>query len=344
MNILIKSYNRPYLLHFTLKSIYENIVGDYNVTIVDDGTPDVYLKKLNDEFPNVEIIKSIYYEEKSTIIRNYENSKPASSYVKLPHSDWNKVVNSFASDYFLILEDDQFVVKKIDLDNLQGIINNNNLQFLQFNILNKKSFSFPVKEHLGGVYIYDSKSFLCKIKKFNFLFQPSDFYKPIIKIFKKLKFKYFKLNFNNDIVDLYNVYIISGVIYKLKYWNICVGNAKDELNENQQLSCAVNYSLKNKGELYFGITKESHVKTTFNNTSLGDNRGVNFDTTLFNILMNKLWYKNDLSYFNETDSELNVNGVVNYLKKENNPDCNPREWLKYTQLFENCYKDQGYDL
>ena len=206
MNILIKSYNRPYLLHFTLKSIYENIVGDYNVTIVDDGTPDVYLKKLNDEFPNVEIIKSIYYEEKSTIIRNYENSKPASSYVKLPHSDWNKVVNSFASDYFLILEDDQFVVKKIDLDNLQGIINNNNLQFLQFNILNKKSFSFPVKEHLGGVYIYDSKSFLCKIKKFNFLFQPSDFYKPIIKIFKKLKFKYFKLNFNNDIVDLYNVY------------------------------------------------------------------------------------------------------------------------------------------
>lgn len=344
MDILIKSYNRPYLLSFTIKSIYKNIVGDFSITIVDDGTPDIYLKKLIDEFPEIKIIKTIYHNEKSSGIENYEIIRPVWNYVKLPHTDWNKVVNSFAFDYFLILEDDQFVIKKIDLIKIQKIINDYNLQFLNFNILNKKSFNFPIKKQLNDIYIYDSKSFIGIIKKFKFLFRPSDFYKPIIKILKKLKIKYFKLSFNKDIVDLYNIYIISGVIYKLEYWNVCVGSAKDELNENHQLLCAANYNIQNKGKLNFGISKEPHVKTSFSNTSLGENRGVNFDTTLFNILMNKLWYKNDLSYFDENNYNVNVNRIINYLNDENNPNCNSNEWLKYTQVFENCYKDQGYDL
>ena len=187
MNILIKSYNRPYLLYFTLNSIYKNIVGDYKITIVDDGTPDIYLKKLKDEFPNVQIKKTIYHTEKSAIIENYERNKSDNTYVKLPHFDWNKVVNSFTFDYFFVMEDDQFVVKKIDLNALQKVIKNNNLQFLQFNILNKKRFSFPVKEQ-NDIYVYDSKFFIKKIKKFNFLYQPSNFYKPIIKIFLIVRF------------------------------------------------------------------------------------------------------------------------------------------------------------
>ncbi len=297
-----------------------------------------------DEFSAVKIIKTIYHDEKSSVIENYERIKPDSNYLKLPHADWNKVVNSFTFDYFLILEDDQFIIKKIDLNQIQKIINDCNLQFLNFNILNKKKFSFQVKEQLNGIYIYDSKSFMNKIKKFNFLFQPSNFHRPIIKILKKLKFKYFKLNFNNDIVDLYDIYIISGVIYKLKYWNICVGSARDELNENHQLLCAANYNIKNKGKLNFGITKEPHIKTSFSSTSLGDNRGVNFDNTLFNILINKLWFRNDLSYFDENNYNLNINSTINYLNNENNPNCNADEWLKYSQVFENCYKNQGYDL
>ena len=344
MDLLIKSYNRPYLLYFTLKSIYENIVGDFNITIVDDGTPDFYLKKLKNEFPDIKIVKTVYYYEKSAILENYKLNKPDYNYLKLPHDDWNKVVNSFASDYFLVLEDDQFVIKKIDLNKIQKIINDCNLQFLNFNILNKKKFSFQVKEQLNSIYIYDSKSFMNKIKKFNFLFQPSNFHRPIIKILKKLKFKYFKLNFNKDIVDLYDIYIISGVIYNLKYWNICVGTARDELNENHQLLCAAKYNIENKGKLNFGMTKEPHIKTSFSSTSLGDNRGVNFDNTLFNILMNKLWCKNDLSYFDENNYNLNVNSIINYLNNENNLNCNADEWLKYSQVFENCYKDQGYNL
>lgn len=126
MDILIKSYNRPYLLSFTIKSIYKNIVGDFSITIVDDGTPDIYLKKLIDEFPEIKIIKTIYHNEKSSGIKNYEIIKPVWNYVKLPHTDWNKVVNSFAFDYFLILEDDQFVIKKIDLIKIQKIINDCN--------------------------------------------------------------------------------------------------------------------------------------------------------------------------------------------------------------------------
>ena len=47
MDIIIKSYNRPYYLHRCLQSIKENVLGNYKVIIVDDGTPQKYLDKIS---------------------------------------------------------------------------------------------------------------------------------------------------------------------------------------------------------------------------------------------------------------------------------------------------------
>jgi len=69
MDIIIKSYNRPYYLHRCLQSIKENVLGNYKVIIVDDGTPQKYLDKISSLY-EVEIFKTENYEKKSFNIGN----------------------------------------------------------------------------------------------------------------------------------------------------------------------------------------------------------------------------------------------------------------------------------
>lgn len=69
MDIYIKSFNRAYLLHRTIASIYHYLNGfNGRIVVLDDGTPQRYLDKITELFPNIEIVKSPYYEQKSNDI------------------------------------------------------------------------------------------------------------------------------------------------------------------------------------------------------------------------------------------------------------------------------------
>ena len=46
VNIFIKSFNRPYYLDRCLQSIENFVEGDLWVKVLDDGTPEKYLKKI----------------------------------------------------------------------------------------------------------------------------------------------------------------------------------------------------------------------------------------------------------------------------------------------------------
>ena len=66
MNILIKSYYRPHLLDRCLRSIYERVsdAKDLEIIILDDGTPQKYLDKIKQKYPEVKFKFSIYRDEK----------------------------------------------------------------------------------------------------------------------------------------------------------------------------------------------------------------------------------------------------------------------------------------
>jgi len=49
IDILIKSFNRPYYLDRCLYSIYKFVKKtDFNIVVLDDGTPEKYLQKILD--------------------------------------------------------------------------------------------------------------------------------------------------------------------------------------------------------------------------------------------------------------------------------------------------------
>ena len=122
MDILIKSFNRPYYLDRCLQSIYFNCTeSDFKIIILDDGTPQKYLDKLQIKFPDISIQKSEFYDLKSE--KCDLGLKPVT--MEIPISLWITSVQK-ASEYFVLLEDDFWFTSKINLNkiNEQAMIHN----------------------------------------------------------------------------------------------------------------------------------------------------------------------------------------------------------------------------
>jgi glycosyltransferase involved in cell wall biosynthesis len=59
MDILIKSFNRPYYLDRCIQSVKKFVVNsDYKIIVLEDGTPEKYLNKIIEKHPEVRLLKS----------------------------------------------------------------------------------------------------------------------------------------------------------------------------------------------------------------------------------------------------------------------------------------------
>ena len=98
MDLLIKSFNRPYYLDRCIQSIYLNVQdNDFNIIVLDDGTPQKYLDKLAEKYPEIKILKSDLYSEKSKAIANGDSNVNS----KIPIDLWINAAEK-SSNYFLL--------------------------------------------------------------------------------------------------------------------------------------------------------------------------------------------------------------------------------------------------
>src|SRR4051812_45272248 len=65
MNLYIKSFNRPFYLERCLLTIQAFVGKNCKITVLDDGTPARYLKKISSRFPEVCIVQSPHGEMKA---------------------------------------------------------------------------------------------------------------------------------------------------------------------------------------------------------------------------------------------------------------------------------------
>jgi hypothetical protein len=338
--IIVKSFKRPYLLDFTLRSIFQNVDGVYRVVVIDDGSGYEYLEKIRLKYKNVIFEKTRYFELKST--RN-ETLRNENGHVVLPHRDWFRIVDYYASHYFMLLEDDQFVFEKINVDELCLFCKRENLEFLNLNVLNP---ILPNQIGINEAEVIKYYSFKFILKTIKFLFNSSSL--NSIKWIRRLRDfylgNYYKLDFQKDLLPLYSMYTISGCIMKKKYYMICNESAKDEVNENAQLHSALKYNLKKCWTLKFGIMPKQYLKTSFSNSVISDSNDNSIDLKLFNEILNQKWLSDDLMYFNEILWEVDAVKVKIFLDNLNDERLNPDSWQKYVDKFKKTYVDLGFNV
>lgn len=333
MDIIIKSFNRPYYLDRCIQSIRKFVVhSDYRIIILDDGTPDKYLKKISEKYSDITILKSHLYDEKVIAI---ENDVPNIN-SKVPMDLWIDAAKS-ASDYFVLLEDDIWLTDCIALNDLVISLRKDNVQMLKlFWLGNAKLISDHIvkKESFFSIYkpnLYTRNPFLYKL-----FFVSSRFNIQRIMSFLTIYTKARALNY-------YSIYSVAGAVFRREYFLSLWKNHTNTINEGLQLINAVRFLNKNKN-VTFGRTNKEVVKTSFLSAATNEHKSyenVSIDMFVFNKIINEAWYEGELDAMSNFPNDLNPETIQKILRDKNAANANEEEWIKWVERFKGQYTSFG---
>ena len=333
MDIIIKSFNRPYCLDRCIQSIRNFVVNShYRIIILDDGTPEKYLKKISEKYSDITILKSFLYDEKVNSIENEGQNLN----LKVPIDLWIDAAKN-ASDYFVLLEDDFWLTDYIALNDLEISLRNNNLQMLKLLWLG------------NPILISDN---ILKLESFFNIYEPNLYTRnpllyKLIFIYNKFKVRkilsYFKIYKRSRALSYYSIYSVAGAIFKREYFLSLWENHANTIDEGLQLYNAVHFLNKNK-DAAFGRTNKEVLKTSFLSAATNqhkDYEDVSINMLAFNKIINEAWYKEEFDAINNFSNDLNAEEIEKILKKENSISANSEEWKKWVERFKGQYTSFG---
>lgn len=332
INIFIKSFNRPYYLERCVRSIYENIINtDYKIIILDDGTPQKYLNKITKDFPLVVIKKSeLYTHKQESCLLGVEPDDKS-----IPINMWVDGIKE-SSDFFLLLEDDIWITKRIKLGYFVDLMKKNRGHLMKFYWLGNKNLIQNKKET-----VLDSTVLL----EPNLFVKQPFLYKLIFYKFNKLKirktFKFLKIHTRKKDSAYYSIYSVASALYNKKYFLNLWENHSGVVEEKLQVFNALKY-LKNNKNISFFRTTEEVMATGF--CSAATNRkykNIEFNMFHLNKVINEVWLNNDFNCMENFPKDFSEAYIEGILKKNNSSDFMINNWKKWRAYFISSFESFG---
>lgn len=331
MDILIKSFNRPYYLARCIQSIYDNVLdNEISITVLDDGTPKKYLQKISANFPEVIIVKSKFYKQKSEAIEKEIHLEIS----EIPIDLWLNAAEK-ASEYFMLLEDDIWFTQKINLKQTKEILVHDNIYFLKLFWLNNPKLIHGITK---------------KIEDYVLIYQPSVFTKnPFLHrlIFGITRFgnrevmKLLKLYSEDRVLRYYSIYGVAGAVFKKEYFLSLWNNHKNVVDENLQLRNAVKFWNQHP-EIQFARTTSEYVATGFSSSATNKFfNPENFDLFAFNKIMNDAWFNDEIDVLDNLPEDLNPLKIEEILLNRAHQNASSKDWLNWAGFFKKQFQDIG---
>ena len=330
ISILIKSFNRPFYLARCLESIGKYVEGNYQIKILDDGTPEKYLDKIGRLYPEVEILKSEYHEEKSLLVQN----KSEINGFEIPTELWKSAVEN-STEYILMMEDDVWFTDEINLNQIVNQMNQYKIHLVKLGWLgNYKDDQFIEKQSLtddlDAVYpknLFTSNSFVMNL----FMYNKFKFFTILYKlglVDNQTKRKYWALNS-----------ILMG-LWQKDYWLYIWKDAKGQVDEKQQLRNAAVWFHKNrKNKAVISRTKTEFLKTTFQSSATNSYHkyGFDFDVNYFNFLLNEAWFEDKLDPMQNFPKDFSVEYFESFFDQK----IKKEEFRNWIEKFKKQYRNLG---
>lgn len=337
MDILIKSFNRPFYLDRCLASVYKFVKGDFIIKVLDDGTPQKYLEKIQQKYPEVQILLSDNSALKTLAIKENLKSGKIIDGFQIPTNFWIESAKN-ASDYFIMTEDDVWFTERININELQNVAEKFKINLLKLGWLGIKS-----EENLPKESILSEKIFAAKPSK---LFLSNRFW---MEAFFYNKFKFFTILYKLGKVDneTRNHYwalnsILMG-LYKKEYWLEIWKGIDGKVDEKRQLvNASVFYKKHQKNPNFISRLKTEVMKTTFQSSATNSyhDYGYNFDVNLFNHIINEAWFNGDFDALQNFPNDFSIDYFSSFVKDE----INVEEMRKWISHFKNQYENLGADV
>jgi len=333
MDILIKSFNRPYYLDRCIQSIKTFVVcSEYRIVVLDDGTPHKYLDKLTGKYPDIVILKSSLYDQKANDISN--NSPNINS--TIPKDLWLYGAKH-ASDYFVLLEDDYWFIDKIDLNQLEMSLKQEEVQILKlFWLGNPHLISENIIKKCDSYSIYKPKLLVKNPLLYKLIFHTYKFRIHDI-------FTFFNIYTDKRALHYYTIYAVAGAVFNKNYFLNVWGSTRISVDEGVQLSNAVKFIYKNR-KAVFGFTGAEFLKTGFLSSATNQHKhyeNVDIDMFAFNKIINEAWFNDGFDAMAHFPKDLDTKKIEAILNRENNAFAKKEEWQKWVAGFKKQYISFG---
>ncbi|WP_297982247.1 glycosyltransferase family 2 protein [uncultured Chryseobacterium sp.] len=336
-DVFIKSFNRPFYLDRCLQSVEKFVRGNFKVTVLDDGTPEKYLDKIREKFPEAEIITSKNYSKKiAAIEENLKSGKEINGF-EIPTDLWIDAAKN-GSDYFIMTEDDVWFTQKINIIHLVTEMKKLDVSLLKLG-------------WLGNLKDDENLEIESVSEQINSMFPKSLFLgnEGVMTAFFNNRYKFFTILFKLGLVDNYTqqkywslVSILMG-LYKKEYWLQTWQKMDGKVDEKRQLINASSYYRNFRHNRNFlGRTKTEVMKTTFQSSSTNSYHkyGDAFDVNIFNHQINEAWFKGDFNAMQNFPKDFTLEYFEQFLDEK----IDKKEFRNWVANFRKHYREIGCNV
>jgi hypothetical protein len=337
MNVYIKSFNRPYYLDRCIQSIHLNVIDEnLSIIVLDDGTKPEYLERIKAKYTNVTVKISPFYKRKVEKIEKFISEGAVIKEMEIPTEFWLSNINYCKDDFFVVLEDDFWFTEKIDISATLTLMSSNNMCMLKLACFGNRRLVKGVLSNLSlDIDFLKPKFFIENV----FLFKNLLLSNPL-KIWSILG----RFNIVNKYkINYYSIYHVAGAIFSKEYYNYLWMGFKGVVNEDAQLVKALDFYNKDKTTTY-GVYKEDIIKTSFSSSATNTFAGINFNPFVYNDLLNKAWFDNELDSMSGYPNDILEKDVERILEKNKNELATIEEWHKWVNSFKDQYRKVGHVL
>jgi glycosyltransferase involved in cell wall biosynthesis len=329
MDILIKSFNRPYYLDRCLQSLFQYVTGYKKIILLEDGTPEIFLNKIQKKYPTIQIEYSKAYSIKSeAAIKGL-----ASSNKDIPVPLWVKGAKQ-ASDYFVLLEDDMWFTQPVNLESIYNEMQNNQVWMTKlFWLGNPRLIQHKSKISLAYLDVLEPK--LASKKPVWYYLNYYRFHR--LKWWKKQMGWYTE----EDKLAYYTIYGVAGMVFEKKYFLQLWDANQRRVNENKQLLNAIQ-TWKDSNYLgKFAKTKTELIQTGFISAATNNDKE-HFKNQLiiptWNLFLNQLWLQDALDVMEHFPKDFSKKYIQKLITENGNSFPN---WIYWHTEFVDMYKKIG---
>jgi glycosyltransferase involved in cell wall biosynthesis len=335
MDIVIKSFNRPYYLERCLRSIYKFATGSFRIRILDDGTPPEYLARIAELFPDVLIYTSPLYEAKVAALRAHVAGERTFDQRTIPTAFWIAQVAQ-CSDVFLLLEDDIWLTGPLPLDNIERDMLANGMDLLKISWLGnadvitgtKKPISNQLEEIIPHIPLASELFVLDKFRIRSIL--------TSLHLLRLVRSD-FQLQ-----LPVYTLYGVASAFFTKKYWLYLWEGSQVRVDELKQLQKAGHWYKTQHGRYAKSLTELT--KTSFITSTTNMYKGVDLDIFAFNHYLNLSWLRGSLDSMQNFPKDFSQAYLGNELTAAGDPRVSVGEWMKWIDKFKAQYLSFGCEV
>lgn len=335
MDIIIKSFNRPYYLERCLRSIYQFAQGSFRIRVLDDGTPPEYLERIAKLFPEVVVFTSPLYDAKVAALQAHVAGERTFDQRTIPTGLWLEHVAA-GSEIFLLLEDDIWLTDALLLNDIQHDMLAQHLDMVKISWLGNNDVitgkKIPVGEQLEEIIPHiPLASDLLILDKFK-----------VRSTLKKLGLLRFVHNDFQLQLPIYTLYGVASAFFTKKYWLHLWDGGQSRVDEVQQLQKAGQWYKQHQGR--YAKSRTELTKTSFITSTTNMYKGVELDIFVFNYCLNEAWLHGQLDSMQNFPKDFSQEYLGGILTASGDARTNVVEWAKWIQKFKAQYLSFGCEV